>query len=271
MARLGSGTTTDTTSTSNELYYAGEAFRLAYDVGAGTGSRRVPTDFNGFKITAKAIAVSVTNGDTNTAVPYGLCQIDSNDASKDTFTTKAECPVGTTWLPGKRPVRFSTEATMIDGHPAAADLIKNSLTDPSTRDGECAVTGNGTGTYLTQILCEERGTCSFGSDPMNPSLEEDELGVDCRLRSDFLEFTPNTWNPNAEKGEGRFNIYIPSDILRLVGFLEEDAPQPGTPLYIAYSIDYTETVGTNSAETRVIETDVIGFRWTPMFDITTIA
>ena len=87
MARLGSGTTTDTTNTSNELYYAGEAFRLAYDVGAGTGSRRVPTDFNGFKITAKAIAVDVTNGDANTAVPYGLCQIDSN-AANDTFTTQ---------------------------------------------------------------------------------------------------------------------------------------------------------------------------------------
>ena len=264
MARLGSGTTTDTTSTSNELYYAGEAFRLAYDVGAGTGSRRVPTDFNGFKITAKAIAVSVTNGDTNTAVPYGLCQIDSN-AANDTFTTKADC--ATTWIPGKRPVRFSTEATLVGGHPAAAELIGDALRDLSTRDGECEVTGSGTGEYLTQVLCEASGTCSYGA-AMTPDFEHDETETDCRLRSDFLEFTPNEWTPNAEKGEGRFNIYIPSDILRLVGFLEEDAPQPGSPLYIAYSIDYTEKTGTNSAETRVIETDIIGFRWTPMFDIT---
>ena len=261
MARLGSGTTTDTTNTSNELYYAGEAFRLAYDVGAGTGSRRVPTDFNGFKITAKAIAVDVTNGDASTAVPYGLCQIDSN-AANDTFTTQAGCVAPSTWVAGKRPARTG-EITLAGGYDANVELIKDGLKDVSTRDGTCTISGSATGEYLTEILCVDRGTCTFG-DP--ETLVDDETRSDCEARSDFVSFTSYTWIPNPVKGVGQFSIYIPSTVLKEAGFTA--APLPGAPLYIAYSVDYTEATGTNSAETRVIETDIIGFRWTPMFDIT---
>ena len=78
-------------------------------------------------------------------------------------------------------------------------------------------------------------------------------------------FTSYFWSPNIEKAEGRFFVYIPSDILSLVN--HSTGPQPGDPRYIAYSIDYTDEGTTGTEESRVIETDIIGFRWTPMFSL----
>ena len=255
MARLGGGTTTDTTSTSNELYYAGEAFRLAYDVGEGTGSRRVGTDFTGFTITAKATAVAVTGGDVSTAAPYGLCQVDSGDAAKDTFTTKANC--SSTWIAGKKP----------GGGDAIVDLIGDVELDAGTRNGKCmkggtaeVLTGSG---YITQALCIVAGFCNSVGNSINGTYTTQ---TDCVNANGT--WTQNVWNPNTSKAIGKFYIYIPTDILSQVGYTEIQIPQPGEPLYIAYSVDYTEVSdGTGDTETRVIETDVIGFRWTPMFTI----
>ena len=97
----------------------------------------------------------------------------------------------------------------------------------------------------------DRGTCTFG-DP--ETIADDETRSDCEARSDFVSFTSYTWVPNPVKGVGQFSIYIPSTVLKEAGFTA--APLPGAPLYIAYSVDYTEATGTNSAETRVIETDI---------------
>ena len=238
MARLGSGTTTDTTSTSNELYYAGEAFRLAYDVGTGTGSRREHTDFTGNMITAKAIAVEVTDNDTSTAVPLGSCKIDQTDNTEvGTITTFANCSLQ--WKQN-----------------TPVDLIPEGARDISTGDGICS-----SSTYLQEGTCIARGICT---ETDGTQTDTDSTGCDVLGG----EFVPHTWAPNTVKPLGQFYIYIPKTVLKDVGFTV--APQPGSPLYIAYSVDYTESDLSNSgdAETRVIETDVIGFRWTPMFDIT---
>ena len=240
MARLGSGTTTDTTSTSNELYYAGEAFRLAYDVGAGTGSRRTQTDFIGNVITAKAIAVEVTGDDVSTAVPLGTCTVDGSG----TTTTRANC--SGTW------VQNST-----------VDLIPTGTADISVRDGLCSVSSSSSASYTTENTCVERGDCTVGD------VITGDLTLTQCITSGGTEdtFVPYTWAANTTKAVGQFYVYIPSTILKDVGFTE--SPQPGEPKYIAYSVDYTEQDnGTGDNETRVIETDVIGFRWTPMFDIT---
>ena len=299
MARLGSGTTTDTTSTSNEFYYAGEAFRLAYDVGEGTGSRRTQTDFLGYTITAKALAVEVTNNDPTTAVPLGVCTIDPLDTSLDTLTTKVGCDG--TWVQN-----------------SAIDLIPDGVLDPSTTDGSCSflrgtcvLPGGSTIlettkelcdlqtdgvfnlTYPTEIACEtgliatQEGSCTIGSNIENSLtvqecfeargtadvLERNESGVvtETVAETELRHWTSYIWTPNNVKAEGKFYIYIPKDILNQVGFME--APVPGSPLYIAYSVDYTESpdISDGDIETRVIETDIIGFKWTPMFDIDVVA
>ena len=249
MARLGGGTTTDTTSTSNELYYAGEAFKLGYDVGEGEGTRRVGTSFIGYTISAKAVAVEVTNGEFSTALPYGECEIADEP---DSFTTRISCSnLGGAW----------TQNSPVDLIPIPAD-------DPNTRDGVCEVPT----THKTEFECVTHGKCVNKN---NTSLITDNVTLaDCATSTGETQetltnrtggWTPNIWTENTQKAEGKFSIYIPSTILSDVGFSE--APQPGEPLFIAYSIDYTEGGSSGDEETRVIETDIIGFRWTPMFDI----
>ena len=258
-SRLGSGTTTDTTSTSNEFYYAGEAFRLAYDVGEGTGSRRVGTDFTGFTITAKAIGVAVTGGDLSTAVPYGLCKIGTDDPF---FSIEANCEG--TWAQ------------------EAVDLIPGGDFDISVRDGVCKsrstlidiTAADVAEDYVNdEDTCLLLGVCKYDS-AGGPAETADTTEVECLANKrvgnmnsvidagDWI--TNNTWEANGVKENGQFYVYIPSDILKLAG---SPAPKPGQPEFIAYSIDYKEPSLNGDEETRVIETDVIGFRWTPMFDI----
>ena len=289
MARLGSGTTTDTTSTSNELYYAGEAFRLAYDVGAGTGSRRTQTNFTGFTITAKAIAVEVTGDDVSTAVPLGTCTIDGSD----TTTTKANC--SGTWVQN-----------------TTVDLIPDGSFDVGVRNGQCKLTSengpeiqlgvctltNDTTRVTTQTECDAitdatwvgeasmnictpvttntdgsttivpNGTCTITTTLTGAQVVTHVPDNACIANTgETRSWDTYFWDASETKTIGQFYVYIPSTILKDVGYGE--TPQPGSPMYIAYSIDYTESDANNvgDAETRVIETDVIGFRWTPMFSI----
>ena len=154
MAQLGSGQTTDTTSTSNEIYYAGEGFRINYNVGVTEGRTRTNTDLTNYTITANAIKVDVTDNDLKTVSP------DSG------------------------------------------------------------------GTEVTLVVDKTDGA------------------------------------------NGNFFVFVPTDILGTsngVGYTL--APLPGSPAYIAYTVEYVEGGSSPTKETRVIESDVLGFRYNAKFTI----
>ena len=180
------GVTTDTTNTDNTLYYAGEAFRLAYDIGEGVGTRRVQTDLSGQTIEISAIRVDVTGGDISTATP-------------------------------------STGATAIS---ASAVVVAAGVTNEGV---------------ITKI-------------PTNNNLGLTTVG--------------GAKENNLDTSGGKFSVFIPSSLLSEVQYTSGEEPVPGAPIYVAYTVSYMESGSGSQLEKRVIETDVLGFRWTPTFNIT---
>ena len=181
MPRLGSGDTTDNTQTDNTIYRAGESRRLAYDVGVGTGSKRVQTDLTGFTLTASVIAVEVVDGDIATALPLGTCTI----SGTDTRTIRDNC----------------TEGTWVQDTPTDLTVYT-----------DAAVSG-------------------------------------------------------VNLAEGKFFAFMPKTILAAVGYVAGQEPRPDELRYIAYVAAYEEPSAVIGAEFTEIETDVIGFRWSPTFTL----
>ena len=75
----------------------------------------------------------------------------------------------------------------------------------------------------------------------------------------------NVWTTNTDKVAGKFYVYFPSTILKDTGFTV--GPTYSSPLYVAYTVEYTDSEETNK-ETRIVEADLLTFKWTGMFDIT---
>ena len=186
------------------------------------------------------------------------------------MTTRALCTG--TWIQKSVNLINSEDVQVLDG---SCSLSGSSV----YKDGLDSLTlvSDGNTHVTTQTLCTNGGGCLYdqaGAARSSANQLVNSAGA-CLSRKQIAnstaeliegDFRANAFSENVAKSSGQFYIYIPSDILREVGFVTD--PEPGAPQYIAYSISYTEaSVGRVDPETRVIETDVLGFRWTPMYNV----